>query len=808
MERYICIHGHFYQPPRENPWLEAIERQHSAYPYHDWNERITSECYAANATARIQDGEDRIVGIVNNYDRMSFNFGPTLLAWLQSNARDVYEAVLAADKESQASFSGHGSAQAQVYNHIIMPLANRRDKYTQVLWGLRDFESRFGRQPEGMWLPETAVDLESLDILAELGMKFTILAPHQAKRMRPLGAEEWDESGDGHIDLTRAYEVHLPSGRKLALFFYDDTIARAVAFEGLLSNGENLANRLASAFSEKRDWPQLVHIATDGESYGHHHALGDMALAYALHYIETKELARITNYGEFLAKHPPTHEVEVVENTSWSCVHGIERWHNNCGCNSGGHPGWTQAWRAPLRQAIDWLRDNVVPKYEGKARQFLKDPWAARNDYIGVVLDRSPESVAGFLARHATRELTEPERIATLKLLELQRHAMLMYTSCGWFFDELSGIETVQVIQYAGRVVQLARELFEENIEEPFATLLEKAKSNIAEHGDGCRIYDKFVRPAIVDLTKVAAHWAVSSLFEEYPAQAKLYCYSVANEDFQFRDCGKTRVAIGRARFASDITLESQTLSFGVLHFGDHNVNAGVRQFRGDEAYKQMFEELVQTCITADFLGAVRLLDKHFGTSTYSLKSLFRDEQIKVLDNILQSALAEVEAAYRQVYLSHYPLMRFLTDTVYPLPGALRSAAEFILNTDLSRALTADTPNPELVGKLLDDARIWSIQVDRGGLEFAFRKTLEKKMAEFAAKSEDVANLNAVLGLVTLAQSLPFPVNTRQVQNAYYCLLKTRYAELKGKAEKQSQAEKDWLARFALLGEKLTVRVT
>ena len=491
MERYICIHGHFYQPPRENAWLESIEMQDSAYPYHDWNQRVNAECYAPNTASRILDSEGYITQIANNYAKISFNFGPTLLAWMEVNAPDVYQAVLDADGESQAAFSGHGSAIAQAYNHMIMPLANRRDKYTQVLWGIRDFEHRFNRKPEGMWLPETAVDLETLDILAEVGIRFTILAPHQAKRVRQIGSDAWQDVANAAIDPTMAYEIKLPSGRSLNLFFYDGPISRQVAFEDLLSSGDNFAHRLADAFSPEPARPQIVHVATDGETYGHHHRFGDMALAYALHHIETDGLAQITNYGEYLEKHPPTHEVEINEHTSWSCPHGIERWRSDCGCNAGRNRKWRQAWRAPLREALDWLRDSLTPHYQERAQEFLKDPWAARDSYIEVILDRSQGNVEEFLKRHGTRELDEAEVVTVLKLLELQRHAMLMYTSCGWFFDELSGIETVQAIQYAGRAVQLAQELCGDDIEHNFLERLELAKSNIPEYGDGHRIYDR-----------------------------------------------------------------------------------------------------------------------------------------------------------------------------------------------------------------------------------------------------------------------------------------------------------------------------
>ncbi|MFP5259583.1 MAG: DUF3536 domain-containing protein, partial [Acidobacteriota bacterium] len=408
-DRFICIHGHFYQPPRDNPWLEDIEVQDSAYPYHDWNERITAECYAANAISRALDPQGRIARLVNNYARISFNFGPTLLPWLQSHAPDAYAAILEADKQSTEKFSGHGSALAQAYNHMILPLANGRDKYTQILWGIKDFEYRFQRKPEGMWLPEAAVDLESLEMMADLGIIFVLLAPRQAKRVRELPDGQWQDTGEWDIDPGRPYMVELPSGKSIHAFFYDGPISKAVAFEGLLNNGEDFANRLLSGFPEHDSGPRLMHIATDGESYGHHHRGGEMALTRALDYIEFNHLAQLTNYGEYLEEHPAGHAVEIVENSSWSCIHGIERWRADCGCNSGGHPEWNQSWRAPLRQALDWLRDSILPQFEQAAKALLDDPWAARNAYIDVVVDRSTERVGQFLGSQTSRRLSLEE---------------------------------------------------------------------------------------------------------------------------------------------------------------------------------------------------------------------------------------------------------------------------------------------------------------------------------------------------------------------------------------------------------------
>src|SRR3954469_17142637 len=617
MEKFVCIHGHFYQPPRENPWLEAVELQDSASPYHDWNERISAECYAPNATARMLDGEGRIATIVNNYSRISFNFGPTLLAWMKEKMPEVHDAIVAADKQSQERFSGHGSAIAQVYNHMILPLGNRADKYTQVIWGIRDFEHRFGRKPEGMWLAETAADSETLDVLAELGIKFTVLSPFQASRTRKIGDRGWRDVNGGRIDPTRPYVMKLSSGRSINLFFYDAPVSQAVAFEGLLNQGERLANRLMSAFSDRRNRDQLVHIATDGESYGHHHRYGEMALAYALDVIESKNLAKLTNYGEYLEKHPPTHEVQIHEKSAWSCSHGVGRWMANCGCNTG-RPGWNQNWRAPLRNALDWLREQIMPIFEARAREFLRDPWEARNDYIFVILDRSPKNIEKFMVRHATRELNDQERVTVLQLMELQRHAMLMYTSCGWFFDELSGIETVQVIQYAARAIQVGRDVLGKDFEPGFLELLEHAQSNIPENGNGRTVYEKFVKPAMIDWQKIVAHYAISSIFNPYTEKAKIFLYSFEQQDRHFIEAGKAKFAAGTVKVSFDTTHESETLSYAVLYLGEHNLNGAVRRFENQHDYDAMVGELKAAFEAADFPQAIRLMDRHFGTSSYS----------------------------------------------------------------------------------------------------------------------------------------------------------------------------------------------
>jgi alpha-amylase/alpha-mannosidase (GH57 family) len=482
MTRYICIHGHFYQPPRENPWLEEVEVQDSASPYHDWNKRVTDECYAPNTASRILDEKKRIIDIVNNYAGISFNLGPTLLSWMARHEPEVYRSILEADRKGMKRFAGHGPALAQAYSHMIMPLANTRDKRTQVIWGIRDFESRFGRFPEGMWLPETAVDLETLDIMAAEGIKFTILAPHQATAVRHEDEGGWQDLEEGEIDVERPYLCSLPSGRSITIFFYHGPISHGVAFKDLLASGEKFKGKLLDAFSTRDHGPRLVHIATDGETYGHHHRYGEMALSFCLSLIGKEHKVDTTVYGKYLEENPPDWRVLVKEGTSWSCDHGLDRWKCDCGCNTGAHKGWHQKWREPLREAMDWLRDYLIDIYEKRAGEYLTDPWGARDAYISIILDRSRDNIESFLKAHSVRELSDEEKIKTLKLLEMQRHAMLMYTSCGWFFDDISGIETIQVIQYAARAIQMAKAVTGEDLERGYLDILKKGPSNRPGH--------------------------------------------------------------------------------------------------------------------------------------------------------------------------------------------------------------------------------------------------------------------------------------------------------------------------------------
>lgn len=808
MERYICIHGHFYQPPRENPCLEEVELQDSAYPYHDWNEKITAECYAPNTASRILDTDGRIIDIINTYSRISFDFGPTLLSWLEKHKPHVYEAIIYADKLSMERFSGHGSATAQAYNHMVMPLANRRDKYTQVIWGIKDFQKRFKRFPEGMWLPETAADIETFEVLVNLGIKFTILSPRQAKRVRKIGEEgNWHDVSGEKINPTMPYLCILPSGRTINLFFYDGHTSRSVSFGGLLSSGDNFVKRLLSVFDGHKDGHQLVNIATDGETFGHHHRFGDMALTYGLHLIEARKLARITNYAEHLEKRPPTHVVEVFENSSWSCIHGVERWRDNCGCNSGMHPGWTQAWRKPLRNALDMLRDRLIPVYGEEASRYFKDPWNARNEYINIILDRSHENIENFFREHSIKELSKEEKVRSLKLLEMQRNAMLMYTSCGWFFDEISGIETIQIMQYASKAIQYAEELYGLSFEQEFLKILEEAPSNV--YKNAVKPYEMFVKPVKCDLLRVGAHYCISSFFEEYPEQVKICCYTEKSEVYNKMEAGRLRLAIGKADIISDITWDKKTICFTVLHLGDHNINAGVKDFTGEDDFSTMRNEIKEAFEKGDIPGVIRLTDKHFNGNIYSLWHLFRDEQRKILNQILQLTYEGIETSYRQIYENHYVIMNFFHSLHIQLPKPLYVAAEYVINTDLKRIFSDEWHlDLEKLQKLIDETERWTVKIDATTIGFVASSWVNSLMEKAQQQIEDIQIFEEIEKVLKILKPLSLSLDLWNAQNLYFSMGKTFYSNMQEKAAGGDASAKKWLEAFRKLGYYLHVKIT
>jgi hypothetical protein len=812
--RWICVHGHFYQPPRENPWLEVIEPQPSAKPYQDWNARITAECYRPNAWARIVDGDGAIIRIVDNYERISFNVGPTLLAWLEREAPDVHAALVDADRKSRARFGGHGSAIAQAYNHSILPLENRRDKVTQVRWGLADFRRRFGRDPEAMWLPECAVDVESLEVLAEHGLAYVILSPGQAARWRPIAEASRDPSSSadrsdvawqtGAIDPSRVYRCSLPSGRSIDAVFYDGPISQAVAFERLLADGGQLVARLAGA---GRDGG-LSHIATDGETYGHHHRYGDMALAWALTTIETGSGAaagaRLTNYGEHRARRPATWEVEVVSPSAWSCAHGVGRWREDCGCNTGGGPGWRQGWRAPLRAALDWLRDRAAAAFERAAAGVLRDPWAARDDYIDVVLDRRLETIDRFLRRHVdAAELTDDVRRRALVVMELQRNAMLMFTSCGWFFDDLAGIETIQILQYAARVCELVRRAGGDDLEPELLDRLAQARSNRPDEGDGRQIWARHVAPARFGLADIVAHVVVQALVEPGPAAAEdacVFCYDVAFVDRLERRTGKARLVAGTVRVRSRLTFEAEELRFAGLHFGEHHLIGGVRAGVSDRDWAGITAELAAAFGSADLLGAQRILDRSFPDATVSLGSLRGADRARVVGRMLAEPLAEVDAAFERIYDEYAPLMRWLDNHHLPVPEPMHTAAEYTLRRRLLRNLASPQPRFAEVIAQIGEATHVEVDLDTPEVAFAAAGALAALVERLIDHPDDLGALESAARGAEVASRMRTPVDLWRVQNAGMKLVERHLAPWRTAAaagDPAAELRARWLTQLA-----------
>jgi alpha-amylase/alpha-mannosidase (GH57 family) len=802
--KYVCIHGHFYQPPRENAWLEFVEYQDSAYPYHDWNERVNAESYAPNASSRILNKEGMITNIVNNYAKISFNFGPTLLSWMEQHDPKTYEAILEADKQSIEYFSGHGSAVAQAHSHLILPLANQRDKQTQVIWGIKDFEHRFQRKPEGMWLAETAVDTPTLEVLVDNGIKYTILAPRQAKAVRKLGASEWTHIAPTSVDPRKPYWCILPSGRKIALFFYDGNVAQDVAFRRLLDSGKNFAHRLVGTLSDKDLSPQLAHIATDGESYGHHHKKGDMALADAINHIETNHLAKLTNYGEYLEKFPPQDEAMIHENSSWSCVHGVERWRSNCGCNTGGESHWNQAWRAPLRNALDWLQSQLISVYEQEAGKILRDPWAARNDFIDVILDRSDRSIDTFLAKHKINEkVSHDERVTVLRLCQMQRNAMYMYTSCGWFFTEISGLETTQILQYACRTIYYVRQVANVDLEAEFIQRLSAAKSNIPKNKDGAEIYRKFVLPVEVSLERTGMHYAVLSLFEEFPETLEIFNnYLATSERYERYQAGRQKLAIGQTMIKSRITQSEKHFSFVVVYLGQQNIIGQISLDMSPSTFTQMTDHLVPAFRNSDISTVITLMDKYLGGKRYSMDDLFKDEKMKIISNLLKQNLVPIETSMRNIYYDNYHLLNALQKDYLPVRNEYKGILYYSVNTDLQEFLREKLLDINELKRIVHEFKKWDIRVqNKEATQLLVNQSIFKALNRLKDDIQNTSRIQRLNGIFDLLEEMDLHPEGWQVQNLFFSMTKQR-ASMGEKVY-----DKEWIDAFQKLGNHVNVKV-
>lgn len=814
MARHLCIHGHFYQPPRESPGLDAVLTQPGARPWHDWNEKIWAECYAPNAAARVLDKDGFIARLSCNYARMSFNFGPTLLTWLERERPETYVAILDADRKSRERCGGHGGAIAQSYNHSILPLCNDRDRVTQIEWGIADFRHRFGRAPEGMWLPETAIDTPSLEAMAERGIRFTLVAPSQVRRVRPIGSGPWTDVSGGRVDAKRAYLARLPSGRSIAVFAYHAALSQAVAFERMLDDGARFAERLLGAFdaSAPASAPQLVHIATDGETYGHHHRFGEMALAFALDRVEARADVKLTNYGEYLTVAPPQHEIEWFEPSAWSCAHGVGRWSTDCGCNFGtrGPSGpFDQVWRSHLREALDVVRDGVRPTFEREGAHVFRDPWAARNAYVDVVLDRSTVALDRFFDRHGLHPRDPDARVAGLRLMEMQRQAMAMYTSCGWFFDDLAGIETQQVLAHADRALQLARGFAPteiDAIERSFLAVLERARSNVPQRGDGRRIFVEEVAPRRVDLDDVAAHVAVSRLFQPAAADEALYAYAVSSSVARREQHGRSSLVVARVDVRSTLTGERGSFDAVAAHLGEIALVAAARPATGQAEFDGWARDLVAALHRGEPVRLAAAIDATTRKGARTLGTLWHDERTRVLRHVLRATLTDVDAAYRRILESAAPLVRFLDDVGEPLPAELEPAMRFALQRELDQALSVPEPDLDHLARCFVEAKRErkdaAADVHAARLEYLLRRAARA----FAARPDDGVGLARLARVLDVALEAPFGVDVAAVQEIVFRVGAGERATQRARAAAGDESARAWSTAFEALCARLRIR--
>lgn len=765
VKKYVCVHGHFYQPPRENPWLEWVEQQPTAYPFHDWNERIDAECYGPSARARILDSERRVVDVINLYSRISFNVGPTLLSWMEDHARRTYASILEADEQSRARFGGHGSAIAQAYAHPILPLASEIDRRTQVAWGVADFRHRFGREPEGMWLPETAADLPSLEALAAAGIAYTILAPGQCAATRGPEEASFTATSDRRVDTRRAYRVELPSGRSIAVFFYDGPTSRAVAFERLLHDGQRFADRLTAGVQESGG---LAHIATDGETYGHHHRHGEMALAWALDAIDKRGDVELANYGLFLERHPPTWTATLVAPSSWSCAHGVGRWSHDCGCRMGS--GSDQAWRGPLRAAFERMRDAVDPLYAHLASELLVDPWAARDAYIAVVLDRARDNVDALLRTHARRPLTEAEVSKVLMLLEMQRNAMLAFTSCGWFFDHVDGLEPTQVLLYAMRAAELAGRFGASEVEPQLLRDLEAAHSRHEGAVTAREVVEKRVGGARFDAARIVAAHAVVAL-AEVGISAESPGWSVIDVDppVSVRR-GDVRLRAGTFRVREAATSEESVLCCAAIHTGGFEVEVAVRAAQDDAAWSAVVGELSAAVIGGRVAEGSAILAT-IGVVRDGREVPSRDDTTLLAERVVAAEVARAEVAHRAVFERCAPLLRSLATMGVLPPRALRNASKVVLDADIVRAAEQEPPDVARIASLVAEARAEDVRIDESSISLMVQRLIARTASALEVDPGDLDRLRRLGELLDLARMMSPQVDIARAQDFVWTLV-------------------------------------
>lgn len=786
--RHLIIHGHFYQPPRENPWTERIDRQTGAAPYHDWNEKIAAECYVPNTCSRRLDGYGRITRLVNNYEWISFNFGPTLLTWLEEKHPVTYQRILDADRLSAARTGGHGNAIAQAYNHIIMPLATVRDQETQIRWGVRDFERRFGRAPEGMWLPETAINGTTLKILIDFGFRFIILSPHQADRTRPLQkGGRWKTVQDGSIPagvpyrcFDRDMKYRRDEGRFIDVFFYDAPLSVDVSFNHLLRNGDTLAESILAAY--QRNGGDLVTVATDGEVYGHHEPFADMALSYLIDTAAPARHLSFTNFGAYLEGHEPEWEVRLKagdkdEGTAWSCAHGVGRWKEDCGCNVGAPPEWNQRWRRPLRRGLDALRDELSALFEHEGNALLRDPWTARDDYFAVIADRSVENAERYLSEHAARTISPEETSRALELLESQRFAQLMFTSCGWFFNDISGIESVQLLRYAARAIELAGERHRERLEKVLLGELSSAQSNMPGLGTGADIYTRAVEAVSTDMSFLAGQHAIfSHLFGEDEISSA-FAYTVRTIDRIKRTAGGNSVSVGCTEIVSPYTLERHSYRYAVAVEDGASVTCRIEETGDPGAFQEAAERFRDTPEERLATDPDGIAGELVSGRRIALKDLFLEDRERILLHICKDILETVTERYEKLYEENRRLLALLKEAAIRPPRSLIVPAQAVLTRKMVREVeqwqhTLEPAGLDGIKGVISEAEAHGVEIDTTSASLVFRNLVLETVMQFE-EHLDADDADALLQFVDLSHALGIDIEMHDIQNEIYHILET-----------------------------------
>ncbi len=783
---YFTIHGHFYQPPRENPWTGVIENQPSARPFHDWNERIANECYSPNSASRILSKNGRIVDIVNNYDFMSFNMGPTLLGWIRTNTPDTYKRIQEADKRSAERMGGHGNAIAQVYNHIIMPLASAEDKRTQIRWGIEDFKFHFGRMPEAMWLAETAINFETVVELIKAGIKFTILSPTQADKFRKFGDEEWTGCSNTDIDTTRPYRIYprdkdgnLVCDGYLDVFFYNPWLSSAVGFEHLLRDAGTFGRRIASAWDEKRKEPQLVSIGTDGESYGHHEPFGDMCAAWLFNRYAPEHNMVPVNYGWYLEKFPPEYEVQLKnfhsEGCAWSCAHGVGRWYRDCGCSTGGGPDWNQKWRTPLRDAFNHLKQLADGVFVREfARLSSVDPWDARNNYIQTLVDpKNEKRREKFLAENISHPDNPDESARALRLLEIQKFCMFSYTSCGWFFNDLEGLEPVQNMRYALRAIELLEPFlpFGHNIKCELLSILARATSN--EHKwNGAEVFTRYAEDDVPVVIKQMAE------------RAAIYHLEL-EEDYLNKDSRITATKISSRRRQTLVraTYEDKRIKECCV-----TTNLVITDSLGRINIVVGMGEVEQNGLkfVDDPNMATEALHQMYPTAyVVRMRDLMSDSLKRINMLLTQSHLTNITKSFSSFALNHGLSIDSLADPDHTLPDTMRKILTLEINARIHHAALQllDEPSKKLIAEikdLVDEAKAVNTKFSFGGTGRMFFRKLSA-LIELVSKKFDEETVTYITDLITVADWLMLYINKTALENQVFDIYKAYAKDPHGK---------------------------